>query len=199
MSVIRAVDDVYHSAGRKPPVRHFETTGLSCLLVSATASGAALLLPPASGRGLAPGRRSPAMLDGHGPSRIASAPAPPAWQAGHRRPLTKQATTRAARQPPRRAKTHAARLSLRLPPGEKARIEADAEAGGLSVSEVVRRRYFGAKIVPRADLKMVAQLRQVGGLLKHLEAKSGAGSPEYRRALAALADAIGRIAASRRA
>ncbi len=109
-----------------------------------------------------------------------------------------KATTHTKRQPPRpprRPKKHSATLSLRLPPSEKARIEEDAQAGGISVSECVRRRYFGAKIAARADLKTVAQLRQIGGLLKNLEARSGARSQEYLRALGALARAIDRIAA----
>jgi hypothetical protein len=53
------------------------------------------------------------------------------------------------------------------------KLRADADDAGLSVSELVRRRYFGRKIVARADEKMIRHLNRIGGLLKHVHNQSG--------------------------
>ena len=43
-----------------------------------------------------------------------------------------------------------------------------AEIAGLSLSEYMRRRFFGGRpLVAHADLSTVAELRRIGGLLKH--------------------------------
>lgn len=62
----------------------------------------------------------------------------------------------------------AEKIAVRLTPDEKARLRDDAELAGLSVSELVRRRYFGRPIVANADMVMVRELRRIGGLLKHI-------------------------------
>lgn len=101
------------------------------------------------------------------------------------------------RTPPKgkpRARKLRAATGLRLPPEDLERIREDAAAGGLTVSEAIRRRYFGVKIVARADLRAVSELRRVAGLLKHIAAEHGA-SPELRAALDATRAAIERIAA----
>lgn len=58
------------------------------------------------------------------------------------------------------------KIAVRLTPGEKIKLREDADLAGLSVSELVRRRYFGRRIVHRADLKTAAELRKTAGLLK---------------------------------
>jgi hypothetical protein len=93
-----------------------------------------------------------------------------------------------------RAKKHLAATGLRLPLEDLARIRADAEAGGITVSECIRRRYFGVKIAARADLRAVSELRRVAGLLKHIAAEHGP-SAETRAAIDATREAIERIAA----
>ena len=57
------------------------------------------------------------------------------------------------------------KIAVRLTPAEKAKLREDADLAGLSVSELVRRRYFGRKIVPRADLKVARQISKTAGLL----------------------------------
>ena len=58
------------------------------------------------------------------------------------------------------------KIAVRLTPAEKAKLRDDADLAGLSVSELVRRRYFGRKIVPRADLMVASQISSTAGLLK---------------------------------
>ncbi len=43
------------------------------------------------------------------------------------------------------------RIGVRVTAGEKARLREDATLASLSVSELVRRRYFGRPILARAD------------------------------------------------
>lgn len=65
------------------------------------------------------------------------------------------------------------RVTLRLAADEKDRLKSDADLAGLSVSEIVRRHYFGRPIVANADLVMVREMRRMGGLMKHLHNESG--------------------------
>ncbi|WP_298702112.1 MobB mobilization protein [uncultured Variovorax sp.] len=65
------------------------------------------------------------------------------------------------------------KIAVRLTHAEKARLREDADLAGLSVSELVRRRYFGRRIVHHADLKTVAELRKTAGLLKDHYNKTG--------------------------
>jgi hypothetical protein len=63
-------------------------------------------------------------------------------------------------------------VNVRLTPGEKERLKDDAELAGVSVSELVRRRYFGRPLVASADMVIVRELRRLGGLLKHVHNES---------------------------
>lgn len=71
------------------------------------------------------------------------------------------------------AKALNARVTLRLAPDEKERLRSDADLAGLSVSEVIRRHYFGRPIIANADAAMIRELRRMGGLMKHLHIDSG--------------------------
>lgn len=62
--------------------------------------------------------------------------------------------------------------NVRCTPAEKAALKAEAEAAGLSLSELVRRRALGRTVTARADTQMIAELRRQGGLLKQIFAKS---------------------------
>lgn len=64
------------------------------------------------------------------------------------------------------------RLNLRCPLDEEIQIREDAALAGLSVSEMVRVRYFGRKIVANTDIIMIKELRRIGGLLKHIHNQS---------------------------
>ena len=44
------------------------------------------------------------------------------------------------------------KIAVRLQPAEKAQLREDADLAGISVSELVRRRYFGRPIVANAAI-----------------------------------------------
>lgn len=78
-------------------------------------------------------------------------------------------------------------LNIRLTSVEKAKLKEDADLAGLSMSELVRRRYFGRPIIANADTVMLKELRRIGGLLKHVHNQSGgAYSSDTAGALVAL-------------
>ena len=89
-------------------------------------------------------------------------------------------------------------INVRLTGAEKARLKEDADAAGLSLSELVRRRYFGRPIVANADAVMLKELRRLGGLLKHIHnERGGAYSKETAAALLAIRSYIERLSRGR--
>lgn len=87
-----------------------------------------------------------------------------------------------------------ARLNVRLPDSELDTIREDAELAGISMSELVRARYFGRPVVANADKLMIKELRRLGGLLKlvHIESK-GAYSAVTAAALSQVSEYITRL------
>lgn len=83
-----------------------------------------------------------------------------------------------------------ARLNLRLPQSERDAIERNADIAGISMSEMVRARYFGRKIVAHADDVMIRELRRTGGLLKSIHLDSGGA---YSQKTAALLNQLGSL------
>jgi hypothetical protein len=60
------------------------------------------------------------------------------------------------------------RRTFRLTAEEDARIEKQAASAGISVSEYMRRLFFGGRpIVAKTDEQAIRELRRLGGLLKH--------------------------------
>jgi len=76
------------------------------------------------------------------------------------------------------AKALGERITLRLASDEKERLKSDADLAGLSMSEVVRRHYFGRPIIANADATMIKELRRMGGLMKHIHLESGGAYSE---------------------
>lgn len=88
-------------------------------------------------------------------------------------------------------------VNVRLTSKEKARLRADAEAAGMTMSELVRAQYFRMPIAAKADRHALAEMRRVGGLLKHVHSSSGgAYSAETAAALTELRGVIRRLGAS---
>jgi hypothetical protein len=84
------------------------------------------------------------------------------------------------------------RLGLRVSEGERQEIAEQAEVSHLTISEYIRRRVLGKRVVPQADLAVLAELRRLGGLLKHVHNEShGAYSELTADAIRAL-EAYGR-------
>jgi hypothetical protein len=66
-----------------------------------------------------------------------------------------------------RARFHR-RRTLRLTVEEDARLSGQAAVAGISVSEYMRRLFFGGRpIVAKTDGQTIRELRRLGGLLKH--------------------------------
>ena len=60
------------------------------------------------------------------------------------------------------------RRTLRLTDKEDLRLEREAELAGISVSEYMRRLFFGGRpIIAKTDDQAIRELRRLGGLLKH--------------------------------
>ena len=62
----------------------------------------------------------------------------------------------------------AGNLGVRVTASEKEKLKEDALNAGLSISELIRRRYFGRPILSKTDETMIRELRRQGGLLKHI-------------------------------
>ena len=59
-------------------------------------------------------------------------------------------------------------VTLRVTMEEKMRLAEQASIAGLSVSEYIRRRFFGGRpLIAHTDEMMIRELRRLGGLLKH--------------------------------
>ncbi len=89
-------------------------------------------------------------------------------------------------------------INVRLTTTEKERLKDDAELASLSMSELVRRRYFGRPIIANADAVMIKELRRIGGLLKHVHNQSqGSYSNETAQALSELRTYIDKLSHDR--
>jgi hypothetical protein len=58
------------------------------------------------------------------------------------------------------------RMTVRFKPDEMEELVSQADVCGLNVSELVRRRSLHRRVVPATDLKMISELRRIGGLIK---------------------------------
>ncbi len=57
-------------------------------------------------------------------------------------------------------------IVIRVTRAEREQFKRDAEIAGISLSELIRRRYYGKPIIPRVEYKLIDELRRQGGLLK---------------------------------
>ena len=89
-------------------------------------------------------------------------------------------------------------INVRLTASEKTRLKEDADLAALSMSELVRRRYFGRPIIANADAVMLKELRRIGGLLKHIHNESsGIYSKDTAQALNTLKTYIAKLSRDR--
>ena len=94
------------------------------------------------------------------------------------------------------------RRTFRLTAEEDARIEKQAAVAGISVSEYMRRLFFGGRpIVAKSDEQAIRELRRLGGLLKHnfetVRAAGGVSVPaEMEATLERIRQAIDRLGAN---
>lgn len=86
------------------------------------------------------------------------------------------------------------RLNLRCPKTEETQIREDADLAGISISEMVRARYFGRPVVANIDKVMIKELRRLGGLLKHVHLESeGAYSKDTAAVLGQISELITKL------
>lgn len=79
------------------------------------------------------------------------------------------------------------RIYARVTEEEYAQIQEQADVAAISISEFLRRRALGRKIAAKSDLRILAELRKLGGLLKHLHTETrGIYSAETADAIRAL-------------
>lgn len=85
-------------------------------------------------------------------------------------------------------------VTIRVTDEEKTRLTRQAEIAGLNISDYMRRRFFGGRpLVAHVDISTIAELRKLGGLLKHnFEALRQAKAPEslFERQEEALRDLV---------
>ena len=87
-------------------------------------------------------------------------------------------------------------IKVRLTSSEKAILIEEAAIAGISMSELVRRRYFGRPIIANTDVVMLRELRRIGGLLKHIHTESdGAYSSHTSAALDEVRNYIKKLSA----
>lgn len=86
-------------------------------------------------------------------------------------------------------------VNVRLTSQEKERLRDDADMASLSMSALIRARYFGRPVIAQADQVLIKELRRLGGLLKHVHNESGgAYSAETAAALFLVSEAIRKVA-----
>lgn len=76
-------------------------------------------------------------------------------------------------------------VNVRMTPDEKTRLQEEARAAGLTLSELVRRRYLGRSIIADVDLALIRELRVLAGALRG-EGMGAESSAIYNRVGAAM-------------
>ena len=79
------------------------------------------------------------------------------------------------------------RTTVRLTAAEHRHLKEQADVAGLSLSGYARSRILGHSVASKADLKVLAELRRLGGLLKHIHLETrGAYSADTADAIKAI-------------
>lgn len=60
------------------------------------------------------------------------------------------------------------KISIRLTNEENQTLVEEADICGLSLSSFLRQRGLGKRVSAKADLRVLSELRRLGGLLKHI-------------------------------
>lgn len=90
-------------------------------------------------------------------------------------------------------------VHVRLLDSEKEQLREDADMAGMSMSALIRARYFGRPIIANSDAVMVKQLNRIGGLLNKVHTESGgAYSHATAEALRSLSTYIEALTAKRK-
>jgi phosphate uptake regulator len=99
----------------------------------------------------------------------------------------------------KQAEPQTRRICFRLSEAEYTRAVEDLAVCGLSLSAYVRKRLSGQRIASKADLAVLAELRRLGGLLKHVHNETrGAYSDLTRQAIKDLSAYVRALTAKQR-
>ena len=86
------------------------------------------------------------------------------------------------------------KYSFRVSEQESEDFEEQRKVAGLSVSEYVRRRILGFRIVSKIDLRVLGELKRQGGLIKHLyKLTRGMYSQDMAEAIQALTSCVRKL------
>ena len=85
-------------------------------------------------------------------------------------------------------------VGIRLTPDEFERLLGEAEAAGLTLAALTRRKLLGLHISARVDAALIRELRRLGGLAK-LAIRTLGMAESGRRTLADIRSAIAHLAA----
>jgi hypothetical protein len=69
---------------------------------------------------------------------------------------------------PTEKENRTSRISIRFTKTEYARLKGEAGLSGLTAVAFARKRIFSQRVASKADLAVLAELRRLGGLLKHV-------------------------------
>jgi hypothetical protein len=85
-------------------------------------------------------------------------------------------------------------ILVRFTTSERAELGAAVEASRCrGISDYLRRRSLGRRIVSRENANAIAELRRVGGLLKHAITADAVHAADFRALLASVNSAIGKL------
>ena len=79
------------------------------------------------------------------------------------------------------------RVTIRFKPEEVVELEHQAHLDGLTLAELVRRRALKKRVLPAVDLRLIAELRKIGGLVKMIYSETGG---MYSRKTSAILDEL---------
>ena len=79
------------------------------------------------------------------------------------------------------------RTTIRFKPEEIVELEQQAHLDGLTLSELIRRRALKRRVLPAVDLRLIAELRKIGGLVKMIYSETGG---MYSRKTSAILDEL---------
>jgi hypothetical protein len=86
-------------------------------------------------------------------------------------------------------------LPVRFTAAERAELDEAVQASRCrGLSDYLRRRALGRRIVSRENANAIAELRRVGGLLKHAITTDATHAQDFRALLASVNTAIGKLA-----
>ena len=88
---------------------------------------------------------------------------------------------------PQHADTKDSRVTIRFQHDDLHKIRLQADLSCMSVSEYIRRCALGVQIVAKSDLRLLGEIRRLGGLLKHIHLETqGRYNTDTRNAIQAL-------------